>query len=132
MGTMGIPNPQYDYDHRNDSALFLDSDFVSRKLRAMQGAYEKYKELAVEQGGPAVVEIFGTTPFAPSPCEQAAALSEKQQKLQVHMNNEASQIVNRYVREKNQFYHHSLSGTFYRRQFPGDIQGDRENQHAGL
>lgn len=93
-----IPNPQYDYDHRNDSALFLDSDFVSRKLRAMQGAYEKYKELAAGQGGPAVVEIFGTTPFAPSPCEQAAVLSEKQQKLQVHMNNEASQIVNRYVR----------------------------------
>ena len=76
-----IPNPQYDYDHKNDSALFLDSDFVSRKLRAMQGAYEKYKELAAGQGGPAVVEIFGTTPFAPSPCEQAAALSEKQQKI---------------------------------------------------
>lgn len=93
-----IPNPQYDYDHRNDSAFFLDSDFVSRKLRAMQGAYEKYKLLAAGQGGPAVVEIFGTEPFVPVPCERAAQLSEKQQKLQVHMNNEAGQIVNRYVK----------------------------------
>lgn len=93
-----IPNPQYDYDHRNDSAFFLDSDFVSRKLRAMQGVYEKYKLLAAGQGGPAVVEIFGTEPFVPVPCERAAQLSEKQQKLQVHMNNEAGQIVNRYVK----------------------------------
>ena len=29
-----IPNPQFDYDHRNDIALYLDDDFVSRKLRA--------------------------------------------------------------------------------------------------
>ncbi len=31
--TGGIANAQYDYDHRQDSALFLDSDFVQRKLR---------------------------------------------------------------------------------------------------
>ena len=32
-----IPNPQFDYDHRNDIALYLDDDFVSRKLRATAG-----------------------------------------------------------------------------------------------
>ncbi len=27
--TGGIANPQFDYDHRQDSALFMDSDFVN-------------------------------------------------------------------------------------------------------
>ena len=49
-----IPNPQFDYDHRNDIALYLDDDFVSRKLRATRGAYETYKELAGVHAGPAL------------------------------------------------------------------------------
>ena len=39
-----MPNPQFDYDHRQDQALFMDSDFVQRKLRSMQNAYETYRE----------------------------------------------------------------------------------------
>ena len=66
-----IPNPQFDYDHRNDIALYLDDDFVSRKLRATRGAYETYKELAGVHAGPAVVEIFGERPFVPETCEYA-------------------------------------------------------------
>lgn len=93
-----VPNPQFDYDHRNDAGVFLDEDFVSRKLRAMQGAYEKHKQMAAEHGGPAVVEIFGTAPFAPQPCPEAVSLTEKQQKLQVHLNNEMGQITNRYIK----------------------------------
>lgn len=93
-----VANPQFDYDHRNDIGIYLDDDFVSRKLRATQGAYEKYKKLAGEHGGPAVVEIFGETPFAPVSCEDCVGLTEKQQKLLVHMNNEAGQIANRYIK----------------------------------
>ncbi len=93
-----IPNPQYEYDHRNDAAIYLDDDFVGRKLRATQGAYEKYKAAAAVHGGPAVVETFGETPFAPAKCEEACTLSEKQQKLQVHMYNELAQITNRYIK----------------------------------
>ena len=44
--TGGIANPQFDYDHRQDSALFLDPDFVKRKLRAMQTSYDEYADLA--------------------------------------------------------------------------------------
>ncbi|MCI6998369.1 MAG: aminopeptidase, partial [Eubacterium sp.] len=93
-----IPNPQYDYDHRNDSALFLDEEFVSRKLRALRGAYEKYKELAAWHGGPAVIEIFGMVPFVPETCRDSVTMTEKQQKLQVHLNNESGQITNRYIK----------------------------------
>ena len=61
--TGGVANPQYDYDHRQDSALFLDGDFVQRKLRAMQTSYEKYKDLANVHGGPACIDTFGEAPF---------------------------------------------------------------------
>ena len=93
-----VPNPQFDFDHRNDAALFLDKDFVTRKLRALQTAYEKYRELAAVHGGPACMEIFGSTPFEPKPCGEALAYSEEQQKLQVQYDNEAGQIVNRYIK----------------------------------
>ncbi len=96
--TGGIPNPQYDYDHRQDSALFLDSDFVKRKLRSMQTSYEKYKDLAEVHGGPACIETFGEEPFAPAAQPEAWTLSEAQQKLQVELDNESGQIVNRYIR----------------------------------
>ena len=93
-----IPNQQFDYDHRGDAALFLDEDFIQRRLRAAQTAYEKYKELADVHGGPAVMEIFGETPFTPKNQPEALALSESQQKLQVYMDNQLSQITNRYIK----------------------------------
>lgn len=96
--TGGVANPQYDYDHRQDCALFLDSDFVKRKLRSMQTAYDQYEEPAGVHGGPAVIETFGEEPFSPVSKPEAYALSEAQQKLQVEMDNEAGQIVNRYIK----------------------------------
>ena len=33
-------NKQYDYDHRNDEALYLNEDLVKRRLRAMQVKYD--------------------------------------------------------------------------------------------
>lgn len=99
VGFVGTPaNPQYDYDHRQDYALFLDSDFVKKKLRAMQTAYETYKEQAYVHGGPACIETFGEAPFAPENKGTALCLTEAQQALQVEMDNEAGQIVNRYIR----------------------------------
>lgn len=92
-----IPNKQFDYDHREDVALFLDEDLVQRRLRAMQVAFEKHKEQANTHAGPAVIEIFGEKPFVPSVVPAAPFLNEKQQKLQVRYDNEAGQITNRYI-----------------------------------
>lgn len=96
--TGGIANAQYDYDHRQDSALFLDSDFVQRKLRAMQNAYEKYKDLAEVHGGPACIETFGEKPFLPESKKEALSYTEAQQKLSLELDNESGQIVNRYIK----------------------------------
>ena len=96
--TGGIANPQFDYDHRQDSALFMDSDFVKRKLRAMQTSYDEYADLAEVHGGPAVIETFGEKPFSPVSKEECWNFSEAQQKLQVELDNESGQIVNRYIK----------------------------------
>ncbi len=92
------PNQQFDYDHKDDAALYLDHEFVQRKLRVLQVAYEQVKELANTHGGPACIETFGETPFVPVAKKEACALSAHQQKLQVSYDNEAGQIVNRYIK----------------------------------
>ena len=93
-----IPNKQYEYDHKDDCALFLDEDFVHRKLRVAQNCYEQHKELACQHGGPACIEIFGETPFTPQTKPQSLKLSPEQQKLQVKCTSEMGQITNRYIK----------------------------------
>lgn len=41
-----VANPQYDYDHRADAALYMDKAFVERKLGALRHAYDLCKDLA--------------------------------------------------------------------------------------
>lgn len=91
------PNKQYDYDHRGDAALFMDKAFAERKLGVLRTAYEKYKDLARTHGGPAVLEIFGETPFVPETKPEALKLDEKQQEIQVSLNSRTGQIVNEYI-----------------------------------
>lgn len=92
------PNRQYDYDHKEDAALFMDKAFVERKLGVLRTAYENHKELASVHGGPAVMEIFGETPFEPKAKPEALKLSEKQQANQVLLNSRMGQITNEYIR----------------------------------
>ncbi len=100
----GTPNPQYLYDHLQDEALFLSEDFVSRKLRALQTAYEKYKERAAVYAGPAVIETFGEPVFDPAPCPGALSLSPEQQSLQSRLTGESARIINRYIRAEERSY----------------------------
>ena len=96
--TGAIANPQYDYDHREDAALFLDKRFVDRRLSVMKHTYEIFRTLAGAHAGPAVIETFGETPFEPESKETACALSEKQQALLVEMNRAASVLTNQYMK----------------------------------
>ena len=96
--TGAVVNPQFDYDHRQDAALYLDQDFVQKRLRALQTSYEKYKELAYVHAGPACIEVFGENPFSPVSVKEAWQFSEVQQNLEIEMQNEAGQITNRYIK----------------------------------
>lgn len=92
------PNKQMDYDHRFDNALYLDNDFVARKLGALKAAYEKYKTEAAAFAGPAVIEVFGEKPFAPVNKKEALKLDERQQKLSVKYDSESGRLVNEYIK----------------------------------
>lgn len=96
--TGAVANPQFDYDHRQDAALYLNQDFVQKRLRALQTSYEKYKELAYVHAGPACIEVFGETPFSPVSVKEVWQFSEAQQNLEIEMQNEAGQITNRYIK----------------------------------
>ena len=88
---------QYLFDHREDSALYLDSRLVERRLSLLKAAYEECKELAAVHAGPAVMEIFGEQPFLPKNSKAALKLSRKQQELNVRYNSGSGQIVNTYI-----------------------------------
>lgn len=92
------PNKQYDYDHREDMALFLDGALAERKIEAVQNVFERHKELAALYGGPAVVESFGEEPFVPENKAAACRLSEKQQKLSVANAGKIADIQNEYIK----------------------------------
>ena len=95
--TGAVANRQYEYDHREDMALFLDRRFMERKLAVMKHTYETFKTLANAHAGPAVIETFGETPFVPENVPGAITLSERQQALLVELNNEAAVLTNQYI-----------------------------------
>ena len=94
----GIPNKQYEYDHRLDQGLILDKKLVERKLDVMKNTYEQGKEQAAQFAGPAVMEVFGEEPFAPKQKEEAITLTEKQEKLSVLYDGKAGQLTNQYIK----------------------------------
>ena len=94
----GIANKQYDYDHRQDQALFMDKRYIERKLEVMRTVYEQHKELASGFAGPAVVEIFGEVPFSPEAKEAAPSYSEEQRELELLYSSRSGQITNEYIK----------------------------------
>ena len=96
--TTTSPNRQYAYDHRYNDALYLDKAYIKRKLEVSRHAYESRKQLAGKMAGPAVIEIFGETPFEPENKKQAYALSEEQQKLKSEYITEYQTMVQEYIK----------------------------------
>lgn len=92
-----IPNRQYDYDHKDDAAIYLDADFVTRKLEVLEAAYKERTVLANGHAGPAVMEVFGEKPFTPVVKEHTIKHTDKTQKLSVEYTAKASEIINRYI-----------------------------------
>ena len=94
----GNANQQYDYDHRMDQALFMDKRYIERRLDVLKDTYEKNKEQAAKFAGPAVMEIFGETPFSPVVKKEAPVYSEKQRSLILNYDSKSGQITNQYIK----------------------------------
>lgn len=96
--TGGNANKQYDYDHKEDAALFLDKRFIERKLEVQKTVYEQNKKVAETYAGPAVMETFGEHPFSPASCTHALHYSKKQKELSVLYDSRAGEMVNHYIK----------------------------------
>ena len=93
----GNPNRQYDFDHKDDDALYLDADFVTRKIEVLKDAYEAKRELANGHAGPAVQEVFGEIPFTPVSKVSAITHNDKSRKAYVDYQSKAATVVNEYI-----------------------------------
>lgn len=92
-----IPNKQYEYDHKDDQGLFLDKQFVERRLEVIKTVYEQNQALAAQFAGPACVEVFGEAPFAPAHKPEAVKLSKKQEELSRSYDSRSGQITNKFI-----------------------------------
>ena len=92
-----VANKQFEYDHKDDIALFLDKKLVNRKLEVLRQAYKENKEKAAKYAGPAVIEVFGEEPFAPISKSEVCSLSEEQQKLSSEYTGASTGITYEYI-----------------------------------
>ena len=93
-----MPNWQYEYDHRQDQALFMDKRYIERRLEVARTVYEQHKDLAAQFAGPAVMETFGEKPFSPKTVPEAAAYNEEQKSLAVSYDSRSGQLTNEYIK----------------------------------
>ena len=93
-----VPNWQYEYDHRQDQALFMDKRYIERRLEVMRTVYEKNRDLAAQFAGPAVIETFGEKPFSPEVKPEAPGYSAEQRELALTYDSRSGQIINEYIR----------------------------------
>ncbi len=91
------PNRQYDYDHREDLALILDAQLLTRRLECIEEAFKAYREKAQVHAGPAVIEIFGEEPFKPVNKQAACRYNEEQRQLMARYVSENARITFTYI-----------------------------------
>lgn len=93
------PTPQFAADHREDLALFLDENFISRRKRAAREAYEAFRKEAAVFGGVHFLEIPGeegsVTPDV-APCPEALSFTPAQAKLAKALARSLEEIRMRY------------------------------------
>ena len=94
------PNPQYDYDHRFDEAVYFDRRIMERKLSCMRKILEEYAAEAKGYAGPAQMVVFGAEPFEPAPDPEAYYLSERQQMLSIEYSTLKAALLNRFLNQK--------------------------------
>lgn len=79
----------------------MDKRYIERKLEVMKTVYEQNRELAAGLAGPAVMEIFGETPFSPAVKASAPAYSEAQRSLALLYDSRSGQLTNEYIKGMN-------------------------------
>ena len=91
------PNRQFDYDHREDDALFLDKKLMNRKLEVLKEAYIRFEDISKKHAGPAWIEVFGEQNFEPQDKDAACHYGKKQQEYATAYAIRSGKIINTYI-----------------------------------
>ncbi|MDE7253208.1 MAG: aminopeptidase [Acetatifactor sp.] len=100
----GEPNRQYDFDHKDDRAIFFDKIYMQHKLEVTRTAFERYKTEAAGYAGPAVLETFGERDFEPKNKAGALKMSEEQNALWVEYRTLMGELQRNYILEEERSF----------------------------
>lgn len=95
---------QYDYDHKNDRALYLDDAMVDTEVAELEAAFARHREAAAAYGGPAVMEDFGEEPFSPVIKNEAVQSTASFQAMSVRRDSAFMQVRLQYIKEEERSY----------------------------
>ena len=90
-------NRQWEFDHRDDMAMYLDKAYAERYLETRKVALEAMKQEAAGYAGPAVIETFGEKNFDPIIKKEAAKYTDKQREVDIYLKSQNSQLSNKYI-----------------------------------
>ena len=98
VGVHGIGiNPQYEYDHKFDKAVFIDKELLDNLLVHYEKYYSLYEEKAAVYAGPMLMEVFGEETFTCVNHKGCNKLSDKQNKMFNDFTTRFNIMVNEYV-----------------------------------
>lgn len=92
------PNKQYDYDHRFDIGIFMNSQYQKKLLEAKVSALEKVRHFTQNYAGPTLIEVFGEELFSPIDKPEAIKLNKSQQKLMTDYYREDRLLAKKYYK----------------------------------
>ena len=100
----GDANRQYDFDHKDDRALFFDKTYMKHRLEVMRTAFEKYRSEALEYAGPAVLETFGERGFEPENKKTVLRMNEEQNHLWLEFRTLSGELQRQYIPEEERSF----------------------------
>lgn len=93
-------NPQYEYDHKNDQALYYDRRMQKAVLKAVKAAAVRYQPEYAAYAGPAVLEVFGEPDFVPVNKKEAVQLNQRASKCILDTRREMSLLLMDYMKQE--------------------------------
>ncbi|MCF7911241.1 MAG: aminopeptidase [Candidatus Cloacimonetes bacterium] len=90
-------NPQYNYDHRWDSAIYLTDEMVKQSISLFTESSARIADLLKGYSGGIYFDRFGEKLFSPEQKDECLKLDKEQQQLMKTLNINKSQIMDKYA-----------------------------------
>ena len=95
-------NRQFDYDHAQDRALWLDKAYVERSLESLRCILEREKIRAAGHAGTAVIRGGKEEPFLPEKNSVRLTYHNQQKKLAAYEEDTAGHMIDTYIYGENE------------------------------